>query len=639
MAQKNIVVVGAGFAGVYATKHLAKHFKKDSNVKITLIDKHSYFTYMTELHEIAANRVDATAIQYDLQRLFCRRKNVKLVTDTVKSINRTDKKVVTEHGSFDYDYVILGIGSQPNDFGTPGVKEHGFTLGSWEQAVALKEHIEKSVRAGAIETDPDKRKALLSFVVVGSGFTGTETIGEMRDWRDQLAKDNKLDPTEIKFTLMEMAPTIMNMLDRRDADKAERYMTKRGIKIMKNTGVVGVHEDHVDLKDGSTFPTCTLIWTAGVKATDQAANFGLEQGRAGRIKVNKYTQSEDPNIFVVGDVSLLDEDGSGKGQPQIVQGAEETAQAAVSNIINTEDGKPLVEFKPNYSGFMVSLGSQYGVANLMGKIHLSNFWAILMKHLVNILYFIQVYSAYYLFQYCMHEFFRTRHNRNLFRGHISRQGNVLWTVPARIFLGMMWLVDIWPKIQGKGSWFLPKLRLPFAWLKPATTSGASAAGSGGGGAAATSAASSASGAASTTATANPTMFSLSYDYGHDPQMVFSKMPHWFQAVTQVFVPNQQTAFFMQKFMTIIEIFIGVCLVLGLFTWVMSAASAAMVVVFSLSGMFYWVNMWIFFVAIACMNGSGRAFGLDKWVVPYLQRVFGKWRYGTPKALYGSDVMK
>lgn len=96
---------------------------------------------------------------------------------------------------------------------------------------------------------------------------------------------------------------------------------------------------------------------------------------------------------------------------------------------------------------------------------------------------------------------------------------------------------------------------------------------------------------------------------------------------------------MQKFMTIIEIFIGVCLVLGLFTWVMSAASAAMVVVFSLSGMFYWVNMWIFFVAIACMNGSGRAFGLDKWVVPYLQRVFGKWRYGTPKALYGSDVMK
>lgn len=123
-----IVVVGAGFAGVYATKHLAKHFKKDSNVKITLIDKHSYFTYMTELHEIAANRVDATAIQYDLQRLFCRRKNVKLVTDTVKSINRTDKKVVTEHGSFDYDYVILGIGSQPNDFGTPGVKEHGSPL-------------------------------------------------------------------------------------------------------------------------------------------------------------------------------------------------------------------------------------------------------------------------------------------------------------------------------------------------------------------------------------------------------------------------------------------------------------------------------------------------------------------------------
>lgn len=637
MAQKNIVVIGAGYAGVYATKHLAKHYKRNKDVQITLIDKHSYFTYMTELHEIAADRVEPTAIQHDLQRLFCRRKNVKIVTDTVKSINRTDKKVVTEHGAYAYDDVILGIGATSNDFGTPGVAEHGFTLSSWEQAVALKEHIQRTVYAGSIEHDPEKRKSLLSFVVVGSGFTGTETIGELQDWRETLAEEYKLDPSELQFTMMEMAPTIMNMLDRKDADKAERYLVKKGVKIMKNTGVVGVHQDHVDLKDGSTFPTSTLIWTAGVKASDDAGLFGLEQGRAGRIKVNKYTQTEtDPHVYVVGDVSIVDGENDGKGQPQIVQAAEQTAAAAVANIINTEESKLLVPFKPNYSGFMVSLGSKYGVANLMGSIHLSNFWAILMKHLVNMLYFMQIYSGYYLFQYTMHEFFRTRHNRNLFRGHISRQGNVLWTVPARLWLGAMWLVDIWPKIHGDSSWFLPKLRLPFDWLKPAAkaaTSGASEATK----AAATSAASGAKEAATTTA--NPTMFSLSYDYGHDPKMVFEKMPHWFYNITKASVPNQQMAFFMQKFMTIVEIGIGVCLILGLFTWLMSAASAALVVVFCLSGMFYWVNMWIFILAIACMNGSGRAFGLDKWVVPYLQRLFGKWRYGTPKSLYGTSVVK
>ncbi|WP_338217882.1 NAD(P)/FAD-dependent oxidoreductase [Lacticaseibacillus salsurivasis] len=636
MAQKNIVIVGAGFAGVYATKRLAKHFKHDKDVTITLIDRHSYFTYMTELHEVAADRVPQAAIQYDLQRLFCRRKNVKLVTDTVTTIDREKKEVKTKHGAYPYDYVMLGIGSEPNDFGTPGVKEHGFTLGSWEQAIALKQHVEDVVRRGAEEHDPAKRKALLSIVVVGSGFTGTETIGELRDWRDSLAKEYKLDPEEITFALMEMAPTIMNMLDRSDADKAERYMLKRGIKVMKNTGVVGVHEDHVDLKDGSTYPTATLIWTAGVKATDQAANFGLTQARAGRIVVNSHMQSQDdPAIYVVGDVSFF-AGNSNRGEPQIVQGAEASAKTALLNIENQVAGKAAdVDYKASYSGFMVSLGSRYGVANIMGWLHLSGFFAMLMKHLVNMLYFLQTYSGYYFFQYLMHEFFRTHDDRNLMRGHISRQGNVLWAVPARIFLGLMWLVDCAGKISGKESWFIDKLRLPFDWLQPATTSGASAAG-----ADATSAASGAGAdAVATTAKAVKSVFSLSYQYGKEPMMVFEKMPNWMYSITKAMIPNQDVAFFMQKTMTVIEILIGLALVAGLFTWLSGATSVMFTAIFCLSGMFYWVNIWMIPMAIAVMNGSGRAFGLDKWVVPYLQKTFGKWWYGKPKALYGSDVAK
>jgi NADH dehydrogenase len=634
MTQKNIVVIGAGFAGVYATKRLAKKFKKDPDVTITLIDKHSYFTYMTELHEIAADRVDENAIQYDLQRLFCRRKNVKLVTDEVTTIDRENQLVKTKHGAYPYDYVMLGIGSEPNDFGTPGVKEHGFTLGSWEQAIQLKEHVRDVVRRGAVEHDPKKRQSLLSIVVVGSGFTGTETIGELRDWRESLAKEFKLDPEELTFTLMEMAPTIMNMLDRSDADKAEKYLLKRGIKVMKNTGVVGVHDGYVDLKDGSTYPTSTLIWTAGVKATSQAANFKLTQGRAGRIVVNSHMQSvDDDKVYVVGDVSFFD-GNSDRGEPQIVQGAEASAQTALDNITKQMNGQtPDVDYKASYSGFMVSLGSRYGVANLMGFMHLSGFFAMLMKHLVNMLYFVQIYSGYYLFQYFMHEFFRTRNDRNLMRGHISRQGNVLWAVPARIFLGAMWLVDCAYKVSGKESWFIDKLRLPFTWLQPAATSGASAAG-----ADATSAASGGGAdAAATAASTAKQVFSLSYQYGKDPMAVFNVMPDWMASVTKIFIPNQQVAFFMQKSMTVIEILIGLALIAGLFTWVAGGMSVAFTVIFCLSGMFYWVNIWMIPMALATMNGSGRAFGLDKWVVPYLQKTFGKWWYGKPQALYGNDA--
>lgn len=246
MKKTNIVIIGAGFAGVYATKKLSKYFKGNKDISITLIDKHSYFTYLTELHEVAAERVPEDAIQYDLKRLFFNQKNVHLITDNIKSIDYNSKTVIGANGNYPYNYVILGIGSEPNDFGTPGVKEYGYTLGSWEQAIQLKNHIRSVIQQGSITHDKEKRAALLSIAVVGSGFTGTETIGEICDWKDVLAKEYKINPEEIKLTLIEMAPTIMNMLDRKDAEKAERYMKGRGVRIMKSTGVVGVREDDLE---------------------------------------------------------------------------------------------------------------------------------------------------------------------------------------------------------------------------------------------------------------------------------------------------------------------------------------------------------------------------------------------------------
>lgn len=221
MPEKNIVLIGAGYAGVHAAKKLAKKYKKDKDVNITLIDRHSYHTMMTELHEVAGGRVEPTAIQYDLRRLFNRTK-VNLVTDNVTHVDHDKKVVTTEHGSYPFDYLVLGMGGEPNDFGTPGVGENGFTLWSWEDSVKLRNHIEETVTKASREQDVEKRKAMLTFVVCGSGFTGIEMVGELLEWKDRLAKDNKIDASEIKLVVVEAAPTILNMLERRDADKAER---------------------------------------------------------------------------------------------------------------------------------------------------------------------------------------------------------------------------------------------------------------------------------------------------------------------------------------------------------------------------------------------------------------------------------
>ena len=646
MTKQNIVVVGAGYAGVSATKFLAKKFKKDTDVTITLIDRHSYHTMMTELHEVAGGRVEPEAIQYDLQRLFSRKKNVKLVTDTVTGIDKENKVVKTLAGSYPFDQLILGMGGEPNDFGTPGVKENGFTLWSFDDAVKIRHHIEATVAKAAIEPDAEVRKAMLTFVVCGSGFTGIEMVGELIDWKDRLAKDAKIDPDEITLMVVEAMPTILNMLSRNDAAKAERYLEKKNVQLLLNSPIVEVAADHIKLKDGSEVPTHTLIWTAGVKATSDAADFGLEAARGSRLVANEYMQAkgyEDKNIYIIGDLVYYEETPN-TPTPQIVQAAEQTGHTAAANIVADINGGEKHAFKGNYQGFMVSIGAKWGVANLFDKIHLSGFLAIIMKHIVNLKYFFDIRSGYYMFQYIMHEIFHIKDDRSVARGHTSRYGNVLWSVPLRVFYGMVWLVESMKKIVGNGdylkpstwfgdgSWFTDKVVFPFPWLQEQVTTGASQATE-----TATTAASGAADAAASggaDAATQAAHFGLSYAYGETPMQVFDHMPKWFESVMKFMMPNQEVALFMQKFMTIVEVCIALALIAGLFTWLSSAATIGLTIAFCLSGMFYWVNIWFIFVAFALMNGSGRAVGLDRWVIPWIQRKLGKAWYGTPKARYG-----
>lgn len=119
--------------------------------------------------------------------------------------------------------------------------------------------------------------------------------------------------------------------------------------------------------------------------------------------------------------------------------------------------------------------------------------------------------------------------------------------------------------------------------------------------------------------------------------VFSKSPEWFESIMKVMIPTPEVALIFQKVMTLLEIAIGLALIGGLLVWLLSALTIILVASFSLSGMFYWVNIWFVFVAIALMNGSGRAFGLDYYIIPWLQKIAGKWWYGTPSSLYNKKA--
>lgn len=612
-----ILILGAGYSGVHVAKKLAKKYKKDNSVEITLIDKNPFHTLMTELHEVAGGRVHPESVQIELSKIFSRTK-VNVVTDYIENVN-TDKKVVTTtYGKYEYDYLVIGTGSEPAFFGVPGVKENGFTLWSFEDAIKIRSHIQSMFEKASKERNEKKRHEMLTFVVAGSGFTGIEMAGELLEWKTKLAKEYNVDEKEVKLLVVEAMSTILNMLDRQQADKAEKYMTKHGIELLKNSPIVEVGSNSIKLKGGREIPTQTLIWTCGIQANQESKEYGLENGRAGRLVSNEYLQAANKeNVFVVGDIAYNEGDSCGVN-PQIVEAALQTGGTVVNNIVASIEKKEMTKYNGKYHGFMVSIGGRYCVANLSGM-KLAGFFAMVMKHLVNLHYLWGVNNINACYHYLVHEFFSMEDKRSIMRGHLSSKANRLWLVPLRLFMGCIWLLeglkkfigeDTWAKEGFKSlmygpntdSWIMSgNIKMPFEWLYTAANSGASATAEGG-------------------AAAMPTP-------------ILSSMPNFYAAVMKIMIPNPEMAVWFQRMVVLIEVGVGLALLAGLFTFLASAASAFMVVNFILSAMAGWDILWYFFGAIALMGGAGRTFGLDYWVIPWINKVVGNWWLGKRVPVY------
>lgn len=624
-----IVILGAGYAGVHAAKKLAKKYKKNNEVEITLIDKNPYHTLMTELHEVAGGRVPEESVKVDLYRIFNRTK-VNVVVDYIENVDSNNNVVKTKQGEYSYDYLIIGVGSEPAFFGVEGVKENGFTLWSLEDALKIKAHIKDRVKDASYERNAEERKKMLTFVVAGSGFTGIEMAGELLEWKATLAREYRVDESEIRLLVVEAMSTILNMLDRKQADKAEKYMIKHGVEILKDSPIVQVTKESIKLKDGTVIPTETLIWTCGVQANQDLSDMDIEKSRAGRYSANKYMQAQGrDNIYVVGDVAYVEEE-PGKGNPQIVEAAEQTAVTAAKNIIASIENKEKVEFKSNYHGFMVSIGGRYAVANLMG-IKLSGFFAMIMKHFINMVYLFGVNNVHAIYNYLQHEFFAMKERRCIMRGHLSSKGNRLWLVPLRVYIGCLWLTEGFKKLIGEGTWdtmfakageassiggYIHELvnnvaigadswvragnvNMPFEWLHDAV-SGASQAAEG--------------------AT-------------NMPQPILENVPNFYEAIMKIFMPTPEVAVLFQTMVVILEIGMGLCLIAGLFTFLASASSAFMTVNFILSAMAGWDILWYTFGSIALMCGAGRTFGLDYYVMPWISNLVGNFWMGKRQPIY------
>lgn len=617
-SKKNIVILGAGYGGVHAAKILSKKYKKSKDVEITLIDKNPIHTLMTELHEVAGGRVDPDSVQVDLRKIFYG-SNVRIVTEEVKNVNVSEQLLATEYSEYKYDYLILGTGSEPAYFGVPGVKEHGFSLWSLDNAIKIRHHIENMFKLASKERNEQKRQAMLTFAVAGAGFTGIEMVGELIEWKKKLCREYNVDQNDVKLMVIEALGNILNILDDKMALKAESYMIKHKVEILKNAAITEVTPNDVILKDGRKISTKTLIWTCGVQGNSFCANIGVTLTNRCRINANEFMQALDKeNVYVVGDAAFIEE-GASKGLPQIVEAALQTADTAAHNIVADIEKTAKKPFKSNYHGFMVSIGSHYAVADVSGM-KLTGFLATAMKHMVNLHYLFGVGGFYLIFRYLFHEFFDIKERRSILGGHLSAKSPSIWLIPLRLYIGSMWVLEGVKKLIGEetwanasgihkitsglgaDSWLLNgNVKMPFNWLLDGTASAS---------------------VVETTETATAQV-----------KPILSGMPGFFEAIMKILIPNPEVAVWFQRIVVCTEIGIGLCLLAGLFTWLASAASAFLVVNFVLSAMAGYDILWYFFGAIALMAGAGRSFGLDYFVMPWLGKHLGNFWLGKQKPLY------
>ncbi len=650
-----IVIVGAGYGGVLTAKKLAKKHRKHNTLEITLIDKNTYHTMLTELHEVVADRVPEQSIRMDLNTIFSGRP-VKIIQDEILNVDTKGKVLESLTTRYAYDYLVLGSGSKPTFFRIPGAEEHCFRLWSYEDAVKLKEHILTQFRQASNEPSGKIRKDLLRFVVVGCGFTGIEMVGELGEWIPRLCRSFKIPPEDVSLHAVDFLPKVLPLFPEKLILKTEKRLKKLGVQIHTNTSVQEVGSDYAILSGIGTLKTQTVIWTAGIEGSSLAGSMPLKKEGRNRIVANEYLQSsEDPHVYVVGDNIFTVAGPDEKPVPQMVENAELSADLVAHNILASVESKPQKAYMPSFHGAMVSIGGRYGVAHIgmPGKfVALSGFPAMFVKHFINLVYFMQVAGFNKCWSYVKLEFFKVPDRRSFVGGHFSKASPNFWLVPLRVFMGFKWFLEGLGKLpqilQDPTNIFL--IPPPANSVTGATTQSSilqpmtegfhtlmMAPVSFLGGVGWANEASDAVSGATSAAIAAPVAQAVQASPGtvapataHMATSQFGQalpVPEFVTEITNklmyIFFYTQDGGYtvlaqLFQAGIVLGEVVVGLCLIAGLFTFPASIAAILLCSVFWASGSSGHEMLWYFAASFATMGGSGSVFGLDYYVLPWLK---------------------
>ena len=392
-SSKHIVILGGGFAGIEVLKSLQKQLSSN-NVEITLVSKNNFLLFTPMLPEVASGMIETRHIVTPL-RSFC--KKAKLYEASVESIDLDNKLVIITHSigrqsqpsgwrehTLKYDYLVIALGSENNFFGMSEIEENAFTMKTIDDAIILRNHLINVLEQANLEQDNhDLRKSLLTFVVVGGGFSGVETVGAVNDFVRESIKQYypNIYMSDVRVILVSATDKILEQIDEGLGKFALEKLKESGVEFIMNTQVKGATKNKAILHDDAVIPCYSLIWTAGVTPNNLIANLHCEHDKGHRIIANNYLEvSGYDGVYALGDCASITDPHTGKPYPPTAQHAIRQGKIAAKNIVSAIKGKGKREekkkkFDYRTKGMMAEIGKRTGVAILFGRIKLHGFLA------------------------------------------------------------------------------------------------------------------------------------------------------------------------------------------------------------------------------------------------------------------------
>jgi NADH dehydrogenase len=379
MSDPHVVIIGGGFGGLSAARALAS-----SPVRVTLLDRQNHHLFQPLLYQVATAGLNPSDISAPIRHLLREQENVTVLLAEATHIDPAAKTVHLTEGSVAYDHLIVATGATHAYFGHDEWAARAPGLKSLEDAVEIRQRFLMAFEAAEREHDPERRRAWLTFVVVGAGPTGVELAGAMSEVaREALREDFRaINPADARVLLVEGLDRVLPTYPKDLSAQALKALHERGVEVRLNTRVTRIDDDAVMMGD-ELVAARTVVWAAGVAASPLAKSLGVPLDRAGRVKVDPALRVPGrPDIFVLGDLATIDQDGA--PVPGVAQAALQGGEQTALNVMRSIRGQELEPFHYTDLGSMATIGRNDAVA-VIGKAQFTGFFAWLMWLFVHVM--------------------------------------------------------------------------------------------------------------------------------------------------------------------------------------------------------------------------------------------------------------